>query len=413
MNSVLQFWKERYRIDRPLEIDSRISRMLNRYVVAGMMNTFPHAVTKVLSFSRGELARLLFVEREGGSFRSLRAMYEYEDPQKRGDLINRLLMQSPAVKAARNRRIIAQQMLQRCLEAQPSDTPALVLAIGGGDGRLEAEVLARMSKRNVYYCAVDKDERAVEENQKTLKEHGLAGKGFVFLGNVAEKSDLLAVLEAAERRFGVTFDGASVTVCHGITEYLDMGSTTNETLAGLLTAIHGCTRTEGNLIISQTDYHDRVKWLERGLSWYMRLRDIDEVATEVEKAGWQISICEHEPMRLITMCLAVKSDVKHLRIDSPSQLRRLRARSPVSAAAPIAPGLARFDNPAGQRTPLIGCSLLCRHPTPSCSNRSEYSRGYDFSLPMLSEKSLPTALPFPRSLPASSHMPSPGGCGTH
>jgi hypothetical protein len=331
MNSVLQFWTERYRIDRPLEVDSRVSRMLNRYVVAGMMNAFPRTVTKVLSMGRGELARLLFIEREGGSYRSLRAMYEYEDPRKRGGLVNRLLMQSPAVKAARNRRKIAQQMLQRCVEAQAADAPLLVLAVGGGDGRLETEVLAKMPRRDIYYCGVDKDERAVEENQKALMEHGLDGRGHIFLANVAEKSDLMAVLAGAERRFGVAFKGFNIAVCHGIAEYLDMGSRTNETLNGLLTAIHGCTRAEGHLIFSQTDYHDRVKWLERGLSWYMRLRDLDEVATEVERAGWQISVCEHEPMQLITMCLAVKSEVKHLRIDSPSQVRRAQQRHAVSA----------------------------------------------------------------------------------
>ena len=333
MNTVLQFWRERYGIDRPLESDSRLSRMLNRYVVAGLMNTFPKTVTKVLSLSRGEFSRLLFIEKERGSYKSLRAMYDYEDPRNRGDLINRVLMQAPAVKAARNRRKIAQDMLRRCLETQPSGSPVLVLAVGGGDGRLEAEVLARVARHDVYYCGVDKDERAIEEIQKCLAEHGLAGKGFVYLGDAAEKSDLLAAVDSAERRFGVRFGGASIAVCHGITEYLDIGADTNDTLSCLLTAIHGCMRTEGSLIISQTDYHDRVKWLERGLSWYMRLRSIDELATEVEKAGWQISVCEHEPMRLITMCLAVKSAAKHLRIDSPSRLRQSRTPGRVPATA--------------------------------------------------------------------------------
>jgi len=332
MNALLQFWNKRYGIERPLEADSRVARLLNRHVVAALMNTFPKTITKIFSLSNGELARLLFVERDGGSFRSLRAMYEYEDPGKRGDLINRLIMQSPAIKAARNRRIIAQQMLRRCLEAQPSREPTLVLAIGGGDGNLEAEVLARLTQREIYYCAVDKDERAALENQKVFKKHGLEGKGFVFVGTISRSRDLEAVLEIARQRFGVSFDGIGVAVCHGIAEYFDMGSKTNDALAALLTSIQACTRPEGNLLISQTDYHDRVPYLERGLSWHMRLRGIEEVATEVEKAGWQISICEHEPMRLITMCLAVKSDVKHLRVDSPSQLRRSRARVSVSTA---------------------------------------------------------------------------------
>ena len=328
MNPVYDFWEKGYSVGHALEADSWLSRAINRYVVAGLMNTFPKTVTKVLSFSRGELARLLFVEKEGGSFRSLRAMYEYEDPQKRGDLINRLLMQSPAVKAARNRRIIAQRILQRSLEAQPSKAAVLVLAIGAGDGRLEAEVLAQMPRRDIYYCGVDKDERSVEENQAAFREHGLEERGFVFVGDIAEISDPSAVLHSAEQRFGVRFDGAHIAVCHGIAEYLDIGVDTNETLSQMLAAVYGCVRAEGRLIISHTDYHDRVRWLERGLSWYMRLRNMEELATEIEKAGWQISICEHEPMRLITMCLAVKSAGKHLRIDSPSELRRRRVQKP-------------------------------------------------------------------------------------
>ena len=207
-----------------------------------------------------------------------------------------------------------------------------MLAIGGGDGRLEAEVLARCPRQDIYYCGVDKDPRAAEEIENTLAQHGLSGRGFVFLGNVAEESDLVAVLQSAEKRFGVPLDGAEVAVCHGITEYLDIGSRANETLSRLLRAIYGCVCPGGSLIISQTDYHDRVRWLERGLSWYMRLRDIDELAAEVEKAGWQISICQHEPMRLITMCLAVKSEARPLRIDGPSQRRRAHTERNVLTA---------------------------------------------------------------------------------
>jgi len=333
VNALRQFWQERYGLAQPLEGDSRLRRLLNRYVVAALMNSFPRAATKIFSLSNGELARLLFVEREGGSFRVLRAMYEHENARNRGDWINRLLMQSPAIKAARNRRAIAQRMLQQCLEAQPAGLPTLVVAIGGGDGSLEAEVIARVAGRDVYYCAVDKDDRAVADNEAVLRRHGLAARGFVFVGTVAEESDLEAVLDCARRRFNVAFDGAGVSVCHGIAEYYDIGSKTNETLAGLLRAIHGCTRAGGSLVISQTDYHDRVKYLERGLSWHMRLRSSDELAGEVAKAGWQISVCELEPMGLITMCLAAKSAAEHVRIDGPGRVRQPRVQRPLPAVA--------------------------------------------------------------------------------
>ncbi len=74
----------------------------------------------------------------------------------------------------------------------------------------------------------------------------------------------------------------------------------------MLAAIHRCAVPHGRLIISQTDFHDRVKYLEKGLSWHMRLRNCEELSAEVERAGWQISVCEREPMELITMCSATK-----------------------------------------------------------------------------------------------------------
>ncbi len=322
MKPLVRLWNEEYGVDGGLESDSWLRRLLNTYVVAALMNRFPDAATRLFSLSKGELARLLFVEREGGSFRVLRAMYEFEQRRHRGDLINRLLMQSPAIKAARNRRRIAQWMLEVCLKAVPSDSPRLVLAIGAGDGSLEAEVISRAREENVYYCGVDKDERAVGENKEVLKKHGLEKRGCTVVGSVAEASDVEEILDRASRRFGIRFDGLSVTVCQGIVEYLDIGSDANDDLAAMLNAIHRSTRSDGSLIISQTDFHDRVAYLEHGLSWYMRLRSSDEVAWEVEKSGWQIAVCEREPMELITMCLAAKSDIRSWRLDRESPLRQ-------------------------------------------------------------------------------------------
>ncbi len=333
MNPVLEFWDKRYSVGRPLEVDSWLSRAVNRHVVGTLLNTFPRAATRIFAMSRGELAQRLCVDKEGGSYRVLRAMYEFNDPGRRGDVLNRMLMQSPAVKAARNRRSIAERMLDACLKNQPADLPILVLALGGGDGSIEASALARSPRRDVYYCSVDKDEKAIEENRQVMQRHGLAERGFVFTGDVAEKNDLQAVLDAARRRFDVPFDGVGIAVCHGIAEYMDLGLRGNDTLARMLTAVLACTRPEGNLVISHTDFHDRVRFVERGLRWEMRLRGMEELAAEIEKAGWQISVCEHEPMKLITMCLAVKSDRPYMRTDSPSQVRHPRVKQWVRANA--------------------------------------------------------------------------------
>jgi hypothetical protein len=322
---LVRFWNEQYGVAESLEADSWIKRLLNKYVVAAFMNTFPRAATSIFSRSKGELARLLYAEKEGGSFRVLRAMYRFDQAHPRGDWANRLLMQSPAVKAARNRRRIAQRMLQIALRSLPPDRPALVLAIGGGDGSLEAEALAQAAKQDVFYCGVDRDPRAVCESREVLRRYGLEGRGLTITGTVAGRGDVEEALERARREFGVPFEDVSISVCQGIAEYLDIGSETNESLATLLRAIHACTRREGSLIISQTDYHDRVAYLEKGLSWHMRLRSPDELEAEIEKAGWRISVCEQEPMNLITMCLAAKSDGANRRLDRESGLAAPRA----------------------------------------------------------------------------------------
>jgi hypothetical protein len=154
----------------------------------------------------------------------------------------------------------------------------------------------------------------------------------VFVGTAAVKRDLEAVIEKAGRHFGAIFDGLAVTVCHGIVEYLDIGVNGNAVFSTLLRAIYDCTRADGALLLSQTDHHDRVRFFTRGLALHMRLRGQDEITEEIETAGWKVTVCEPEPMQLITMCSAIKTDRDHQRIDSPSQAapRRKRMRERVA-----------------------------------------------------------------------------------
>ncbi|MGD9127508.1 MAG: hypothetical protein PVH19_09035 [Planctomycetia bacterium] len=322
MKPLLKLWNERYGVNCPLEVDSWSKHLVNTHIVATLMNVFPRLVTKIFSRSRGELAQRLFRAREGGSYRVLRAMYRFEEPHNKGDLLNRILMQSPAVKAARNRRKIAQWMLETCLRSMPAGPPRLVMTIGGGDAMLEAEVIAKMEQKNIYYFGVDMDAKAVDDNRQVFEEHGLDGRGFTHTGSITQVDDIDNVLRLAGERFGVEFDGLSVTICQGLIEYIDMHSDSNENLLKMLRAIHSRTREDGSLLISQTGHHDRVTYLEKGLEWYMRLRESDEVAQVLEEAGWKISICDQEPMQQITMCLATKAGIEGWRLDAESPLRQ-------------------------------------------------------------------------------------------
>ena len=195
-------------------------------------------------------------------------------------------------------------MLHRALESLPDGRPRLVLAIGGGDGSLEAEVIARHRNRDVFYCGVDRDSRAVAENQRVLRIHGLEKRGTTVVGSVAGNGDVAALLERAAAQFHVRFEGVSICVCQGIVEYFDLHSQTNQSLLRMLRAVLASAAPGGQLLISQTGYHDRVRYLERGLQWHMRLREPEELSSVVRDAGWSVSICQREPMGLITMCLA-------------------------------------------------------------------------------------------------------------
>ena len=322
MKPLLKLWNDRYEVQHSLEVDSWLKRWVNNHIVATLMNTFPRLAVKIFARSRGELAHRLFKAREGGSYRVLRTMYRFEDAHSQGDLLNRLLMQSPAVKAARNRRKIAQWMLETSLHSMPPGPPRLIMTIGCGDGELEAEVLSRLEQKNIYYCGVDMDPKAADENRKVLEEHGLQDRGFTHTGSITNAEDIDHVLRLAGQRFGVEFDGLSVTTCQGLLEYIDMHSDSNEDLLRMLQAIHSKTREDGSLMISQTGYHDRVPFLEKGLQWFMRLRDTDEIAQVLEASGWKIAICDQEPMEQITMSLSTKAGTSNWRLDAKSPLRR-------------------------------------------------------------------------------------------
>ena len=268
MTPATTFWNEQYGIGRPLETDTRLRRLLNRCVVAAMMNTFPKTAIRFFSISKGELARLILWSARGLlSQRS--AMYRYDDAHGRGDLLNRLLMESPAVKA----RGIAGA--SRTHAAAPVGSAARTEAgPGSGGGRRRRRPRGggpcRLARSQLVLLRIGPGS-AQSPKTKMLHRRGLAERGFTIVGSVAENGDVEAALDCRGRRFGVRFDGVGVAICQGVAEYLDIGSNSNLAFSRLLRALHACTLDEGSPIISHTDYHDRVPFLERGLGWHMRL----------------------------------------------------------------------------------------------------------------------------------------------
>lgn len=310
MESLQHFWRSTLgRSDLRLEADSLLGRFTNRFLLAPLLNAFPSLASRLFSSSHGELARLLFKEREGGSFLVLDTMYEYEGGKERREFLHNVMMHSPAIRAARNRRRIAQVLLATHLQLAADDRPMLVLAVGSGSGRLEAEVLGEVRNRNVYYCGLDIDPRAVAATEATLRQHHLTANGIALAGTINGHDDVANLLEQIERRLGLQFPGIDITMCHGVAEYLDLCSTANAQLSQLVRVLHTHTRQDGALVISQTHRHDRVHFLESALGWHMRLRDADEFRAVIESAGWNVQVCEKEPMGLISMCLAAKDSM--------------------------------------------------------------------------------------------------------
>ncbi len=284
-----------------LESENFLKSFLNRHLIGRLMNSFPNLANSLLSRSEGEIARLLYKDREKGTFRVLNEMYDYEK-SKTTDVLEKLIMESPAVKAARNRKKIAQYLLKLTLEN--SKRSKFIFSVGGGNGRLELEVLKDYPVN--YYCCLDTDERAILEGEALAKKFRVSDQTIFLKGSIRNKDDLNSVTRMATERFLKHFPYLDIVLCQGVFEYFDMKRCSNRQLNNVLTAIYEKTSSNGILLASQTDYHDRVKYLEKGLDWYMRLRSREEVKNEMERVGWCVEYCEKEPMNLITLSLSSK-----------------------------------------------------------------------------------------------------------
>jgi len=275
--------------------------VLNEFVIGPMMGNFPNITNKILSRSRGELSRLFFEERctGHGSFKIFEEFYRYDPNSNPGDFLNKLMMESPAIKAARNRRKIAQRQLEDELENRSGKT--LVVSFGGGNGALELEVIKRIGKE-VYYCSIDNDDYSIEDGNRIAREMGLETTT-LYLNEHADtlSPEYFHHLEfKLMEHFGIT-QGIDIATCHGFTEYLDRGKNTDKEFIGLIKNLYDVAERGSTLFLSQTSKHSREKYLVKGLDWVMRLRTLKEVKTLLENSPWILKYIEKEPMGIISM----------------------------------------------------------------------------------------------------------------
>lgn len=152
-----------------IEKPSKISLFLNK-AIALLMNNYPTFANTILSHSKSDLAHYLFHDPTcpKGSFKQLNEIYDYEYGKK-GDILNRIINLSPALKAARNRKKIAQQFL-RLVIAKAYKNPTVIFSFGGGDSRIEIEVMAEMDMKNLYLISIDAQTEAKVEGEKLAKK---------------------------------------------------------------------------------------------------------------------------------------------------------------------------------------------------------------------------------------------------
>ncbi len=315
MSGVAEYIKTDYLAgpDLGLESAGRGEQIKNR-IVAALLNYGYPLLNPLLARSKGELAQLWFRTPgyEKSSWRTFEAFYHFEEKKEHGDLGNKLLMASPGVRASRNRKKIALRLLENQLK-EYSGSPVLVNNIGGGSGSRELRVIKNAGRRDIFYCSTDTDSAAADYGDKEAKQISMSMRSFF----ASKKLDFSSPSEV-QSFFGEMnqhyfsskpqFHAFDISLLLGVTEYCDLHTRANTELDQLLQGLHQHTSPRGRMIMGQTDHHDRVRYVEKGLGWKMRLRSQDEIADHIERSGWNILYCEKEPMNVITMILAEKKD---------------------------------------------------------------------------------------------------------
>jgi len=290
-----------------LEKPPKISSVINK-AIAWFMNSYPYFSNNIFSHSKSDLAYYLFHDKEcpKGSFKQLNEIYDYECGKK-GDFINRIINLSPALKAARNRKKIAQQLLKIAISNEHSN-PIVIFSLGGGDSRIELEVMAELKKADVYLVSIDLQTDAKVEGKRLSGKLGLANQAY-FVTDFIEFKNLSQIdkyIKEASEQFGIVIKNIDIIMAHGFLEYLDLKTESDEELSVFMKSILSLGRDGTKLILSQTCVHDRVPYYEKGLNLYMRLRNKDELIKELLNHQLKIEYAETEPMGIITMVYCLK-----------------------------------------------------------------------------------------------------------
>ena len=290
-----------------LEKPNLLSLVTNK-PIAWFMNNYPNLTNKIGSLSKQDLAYYVFHDDNcpSGSYKQLNAIYDFETNQE-VDLINRLLNVSPALKAARNRKKLAQHLLKKALSGS-DNKPLSIFSFGGGDERLSLEVMAEVKKKNVYLISIDSQAVAKTDGQKRAQELDLNNQAcFITEFNDSNKYTMLRdFLLTASEILKVQLSEINAVMAHGFLEYLDLNKNTNTEFSSFLNNSIKFGSRDLKLILSQTDLHDRVPYYEKGQNLFMRLRGKDELKREIEMQDLRIEYMEKEPMNIITMMYCSK-----------------------------------------------------------------------------------------------------------
>lgn len=287
-----------------LEVPTKSDIILNK-ISSFVLNNFPNLTNKIMGLSKGDIAKILYKDKKPGSYQLFNCFYDY-DPSNPVDFLDKVLQESPAAKASRNRFKLLKHYLNKIM-FNADYNHLLMLSLGGGNARFEIEAIGKTQnseKNNVYLVCVDSDKEAENDGLNIARKYGLE-KNVLYINKKLDFDNNITTkyfLSEANKKWNLDKKYFDVFIEVGLNEYLNVGTKENNEIRSLYRCFYR-EQEKGYLITEQTGPHDRDPYLKKGLNWHCRYRTLEELKSEVAKVGYQIKLGVIEPMNITSIII--------------------------------------------------------------------------------------------------------------
>lgn len=273
-------------------------------IITPLLNNLPRKVIRdLIAKSKGDTGKLLLTR--PGSYVLFNSIYRFGE-KGAVDVLDKVLNNTIAARAVRNRFLFVKEALYRMGKESIHDSgTAAFFGIGIGDGNAEIHVMRRLLDElggQVYLVAVDHDKEAIKAGMQRASDVHVENHVLFLEGsaNLKEVPDLQHFMDEAENLFGSKIK-ANIVINIGLNQYLDVDPGSHgvargsDEIIGLLTSYYNLLDKGGWILSDNTDFHDRIPFLERSLDWFCSYRSLDVLTRLVSETGFRVEYHGKDP----------------------------------------------------------------------------------------------------------------------